>query len=129
MVDKHSPCKGFKCSRCCTDTEMTLSLEDVERIEEMGHKGFFKGVDGYLCLVNVDNICFFLKNGLCSIYEHRPLGCRLYPVIYDEEGECAILDDFCPHTEHFQVEDWKEGVLAKAIALEDKERSKRLREG
>jgi Fe-S-cluster containining protein len=26
-----------------------------------------------------NNKCIFLKNGRCSIYENRPLDCRLYP--------------------------------------------------
>ena len=129
MDDLYSPCRDYQCSMCCTETEMTLSLEDVEHIEERGHKGFYRETDGYLCLVNIDKNCFFLKNGLCSIYEYRPLGCKLYPVIYDEETECALLDDFCSHGERFQVEDWKEEVLAKAIAMEDRERTERLHKG
>lgn len=108
---------------------MTLSLEDIECIRERGQKGFFREVDGYLCLVNVNGTCIFLKNGLCSIYDYRPLGCKMYPVIYDEEGKCAILDDFCPYKEYFEMQDWKKDVLAEAIAEEDRERSERLREG
>jgi Fe-S-cluster containining protein len=31
----------------------------------------------------------------CSVYRFRPLGCRIYPVIYSE-GDGVIVDDLCP---------------------------------
>ena len=39
--------------------------------------------------------------GICSVYESRPLGCKTYPVILNEE-DLAILDDLCPHTGEFE---------------------------
>ena len=38
--------------------------------------------------------------GVCSVYDSRPLGCRTYPVILDE-NDLAILDELCPHTSEF----------------------------
>jgi Fe-S-cluster containining protein len=38
--------------------------------------------------------------GICSVYDSRPLGCKTYPVILNEE-DLAILDDLCPYTESF----------------------------
>lgn len=42
--------------------------------------------------------------GVCSVYDSRPLGCRTYPVILNEE-DLAILDDLCPHTVEFDEPD------------------------
>ena len=44
----------------------------------------------------------FLKQGKCSIYEHRPIGCRLYPVIIDIETFEPIIDEECPNSRYFQ---------------------------
>jgi len=38
--------------------------------------------------------------GVCSVYDSRPLGCRTYPVVLDE-NDLAILDDLCPNTDLF----------------------------
>ena len=121
-----SPCDRYACSKCCYETEMTLSEEDIRVILEKGHLEFTRLVDGYRCLVNVDGACFFLENGRCSIYEYRPLGCRLYPVIFDEEQNCAIMDDFCPYGDMFRIEPWHQETLARAIATEDRERLRRI---
>jgi Fe-S-cluster containining protein len=34
----------------------------------------------------VDGSCVFLRNGLCSIYEARPLICRFYPFQLQNRG-------------------------------------------
>ncbi|MCK4896020.1 MAG: YkgJ family cysteine cluster protein, partial [Candidatus Heimdallarchaeota archaeon] len=74
-----------ECYQCCLDTEMTLSEEDITRIEKLGYKieEFLEEKDGFMALRNIDNHCIFLKNKMCSIYEIRPQGCRFYPLIYD----------------------------------------------
>ncbi len=91
-------CLEVRCCKCCYETEMPLSEKDVKRIEKLGYSrdDFSIVVDGVRVLRNVDGHCYFLKDGVCSIYEHRPLGCRFYPVIYDVERRKATVHDFCP---------------------------------
>lgn len=76
---------------------MPLTLEDIERIRSLGYKleEFAEFRDGYWRLKNIDGHCVFLRNGRCSIYEHRPEGCRYYPVI-EEDGGCTIDLEVCP---------------------------------
>lgn len=38
--------------------------------------------------------------GMCSVYEVRPQGCRTYPNVLNEQDE-AVLDDGCPHRAQF----------------------------
>ena len=89
-----------KCGRCCVETEMILTSEDVERISKLGYDpAQFVRVDevGFKRLVNVGGVCFFYdpKRSRCRIYKHRPLGCRIYPVVY-EVGVGPIIDPLCP---------------------------------
>lgn len=81
---------------------MILSIEDIEKIMSIGYdKDFFVEYrDGYYRLKNVDNHCVFLdiKTGKCKIYRYRPMGCRIYPVIYDF-NEGFKLDEECPAIE------------------------------
>ena len=91
-------CAEINCFECCKETEMQLSEEDVRRIEKLGYSRdeFSVEVDGVRVLKNVNGQCYFLKDGRCSIYSHRPKGCRFYPVIYDVERGKAVVHDFCP---------------------------------
>ena len=98
------------CHLCCLETEMILTESDVKRLESLGYdrKEFSEFRDGFLRIKNIDGKCYFLKDGKCSIYEHRPLGCRAYPVIYDlDKGEC-VLDEYCPAIHTIDEQEFKE---------------------
>jgi uncharacterized protein len=87
------------CGVCCTETEMLLCKRDIKRLENKGFsQNQFVSYDeqGYATLKNRDGYCVFydLKNRRCSVYEDRPSGCRVYPVILDEDTG-IILDDIC----------------------------------
>jgi uncharacterized protein len=87
------------CGVCCTETEMLLSKEDIERLKNEGYqKSEFVYFDkkGYATLKNHRGYCVFYdrKNRKCGEYTSRPAGCRVYPVIVDEE-KGIIVDDIC----------------------------------
>jgi len=87
------------CGVCCTETEMLLSEKDIARLEK---KGFSKtrfvkyGSQGYAQLRNRHGYCVFYdpEKRQCNVYADRPSGCRVYPVILDEE-KGVVLDDIC----------------------------------
>ena len=79
---------------------MPLTEEDIERIESLGYRRedfVVVGDDGIPRLRNVDGHCVFLdvKTGRCKIYPYRPLGCRLYPLVY-VPGVGVTVDPECP---------------------------------
>lgn len=87
------------CGVCCTETEMLLSKKDIKRLEERGYKqSKFVRYDklGYATLKNRDGYCIFYDQTKqrCSEYANRPSGCRVYPVIVDEE-KGIVLDSIC----------------------------------
>ncbi len=84
---------------------MPLSERDLKRIEKLGfdRDEFSIVVDGVRVLRNVNGHCFFLENGRCSIYKHRPEGCKFYPVIYDVERKRAVVHDFCPLAKEISI--------------------------
>jgi Fe-S-cluster containining protein len=90
----------LRCGVCCKETEMLLSTKDIERLEKKGYtRNFFVefDIDGYATLKNQHGYCFFYdqEKRRCKVRAHRPLGCRIYPVIYDE-NKGIILDSICP---------------------------------
>ncbi len=87
------------CGVCCTETEMLLSKKDIKRLADRGYseRQFVRyDKQGYATLKNRDGYCVFydLTNRRCSEYENRPSGCRVYPVIVDEE-KGIVLDSIC----------------------------------
>jgi Fe-S-cluster containining protein len=88
------------CGICCEKTEMLLSRADILLLERAGYarEKFVRfNKEGFAQLRNSRGFCVFYQTGkhLCDVYRHRPLGCRIYPVIYSEE-EGIIVDDLCP---------------------------------
>ena len=87
------------CGKCCERTEMELSSHDIRRLEGAGyHRDQFSVLDNHVIrLMNVDGWCYFYSfaERKCRVYRNRPLGCRLYPVVYSVD-EGAMVDGLCP---------------------------------
>jgi Fe-S-cluster containining protein len=99
------PCAKHQCVLCCVKTEMPLSHSDMERISKLGYnvKDFaVKSRNGWQ-LKNRFGRCVFLSSSGCIIYAHRPEGCKLYPLVFDEESRQNVKDDICPHRKEFRV--------------------------
>lgn len=87
------------CGMCCQETDMLLSTQDISRLESEGYnKAAFVRFDkdGYALLRNYQGHCvfYFEKTHSCKVYSFRPSGCRVYPVIYDDETG-VIVDKIC----------------------------------
>ena len=101
--------KCENCGKCCLETEMIISSEDIElikknSIDNIGEGDFvFKNINEHYQLKNIEGHCKFLDHlsKKCKIYEFRPQGCRFYPLIYDINKKKCILDEDCPRTNLF----------------------------
>ena len=120
-----------RCGECCRETEMLLSNEDIERFEKKGYnRNEFARFDreGYAILRNKDGNCFFfdIARETCKERTIRPYGCRVYPVVFDEDHG-IIVDEFCPARKTFS-EGEKERIgkhvlkFLKKIDVEAKDR-------
>jgi Fe-S-cluster containining protein len=99
------------CGICCTETEMLLTLKDIKRLENKGFsRNYFAEIDkeGYAVLKNQNGYCVFynLKTRLCSVYDERPSGCRIYPVVLDEE-KGIVFDEICDSCKSITVKEKK----------------------
>jgi len=76
---------------------MPLSGDDIKKMAMLGLRpeGFSSRRAGVTYLRNVKHRCVFLsEDSRCRVYSSRPLGCRLYPIIYDELRG-VMLDKAC----------------------------------
>ncbi len=90
---------------------MPLFPEDIRRITAAGYRleefAVFDREAKIWRLRNVNGHCYFLDpdTGRCKIYDIRPMGCRLYPVVINPEtGTCAIDTEVCPYRHEFSPE-------------------------
>ena len=85
-IEQHETVRNLcRCGRCCQALIIEVTLRDVERepkIKECGPlKGFTGEIEGFLLNdKSNDYACRFFDPStlLCTIYETRPLCCRLF---------------------------------------------------
>jgi len=75
-------------------------MTDIKRLKKLGYsleEFSFHDKKGFTRLKNRKGYCVFFDSneGKCKIYENRPLGCCIFPVIFSEE-EGIVVDDICP---------------------------------
>jgi uncharacterized protein len=103
------------CGKCCFETEMQLSLEDLGRIAHNNpfnyskeDFAFFNEESKHWQIKTKPNDpnkpCIFLKISKdstyeCSIYSFRPKGCQIYPLVFDLDENKCIFDKYCPKPE------------------------------
>ena len=84
---------------------MILSKDDVRRIVSLGFRkdSFAVEFRGFEMLRNNKGRCIFHDGEQCTIYPNRPSGCRLYPVIFDEDLNQPVMDRLCPYGAEFPL--------------------------
>jgi len=105
---------------------MLLSEEDITRLTKRGYsRDFFVRIDreGYAYLRNRQGCCVFYKpqERRCAAYAFRPFGCRIYPVIYDEENG-VVVDSICQAQETVTAQDKRRRGKRVQILLEEIDR-------
>lgn len=121
------------CGECCIETEMLLSRADIKRLENKGcsmHDFVHCDREGYSRLRNHQGRCVFYDADThhCTVYRRRPLGCRLYPVIHDED-KGIVTDRLCPRQDTIsKVELARKGkaVMKLLARIDDEAKTMRL---
>ena len=119
---------GFRdCHQCCLETEMILTQEDLSRIENLGYdrKEFClpqEEADGFWQLRNVSSPfgdkCYFLSDeGECTIYDSRPEGCSLYPLILNLDTNEEMIDEDCREKEWFGKQTYYQSQIISINSL------------
>jgi len=106
---------------------MVLTNQDIQTIEKLGYKTdfFVADIKSWFQLKNTKGRCVFHNGTICVIYDHRPEGCRLYPVVYQKDDDKAILDNDCPQRHCFIITKEKSQQLLILIQTLEDERAER----
>lgn len=122
-------CLETNCTQCCIKTNMVLTTNDIQTIEKLGYETdfFVSERNGWLQLKNKKGRCVFHNGTVCTIYDQRPEGCALYPVVYDTDDGWVILDSECPQKHCFPLSKTKEQKIRTLVHHLEKERRERMR--
>lgn len=124
------PCRRHRCAQCCIGTQMSLTQQDIRQIIKAGYQpsSFIIHDEREWRLTNQQEHgpCVFLENKKCQIYENRPAGCRIYPLVFNETLIQAVVDVLCPFSNEFQITDVDRGNLFALIKQLDNESQQNL---
>ena len=105
LLSSGIPCTIHNCVKCCIETRMPLSRFDIDKIMRQGYKfkDFVVKRRRERFLKNSKDRCVFLGDNGCTIYSFRPEGCRLYPLVYNENNRKVVIHDLCSYGHEFKV--------------------------
>lgn len=83
-------------AHCCKYGGAIATELEVQAVVESGYANHFEMVADNVFITRWGDkgVCPYLVESECSIYEVRPLRCRVYPVIQVSSGEILVAD--CP---------------------------------
>ena len=91
----HFQCLKDRCHKCCSNLGSPVATPtEAEKI----NPDLIQKAEYGMFIKSHDSVCCLLKDGLCSIYENRPRGCREYPW-YNIDGR-LYCDAGCPGIKH-----------------------------
>ena len=124
------PCRKHRCTLCCIDTQMSLTDQDITQIITAGYppSAFIIHKEGEWRLANQqeNGPCVFLNDEKCQIYDNRPTGCRIYPLVFNETKRQAVIDSLCPFSDEFQITDVDRENLCTLIKQLDNESEQKV---
>lgn len=107
MADAETVCAETCGARCCHGHAF-LTQRDERRLRAAGHSDFAVAAgDARVLDTDEDGRCLFLgPDDRCTVYEDRPLDCRLFPfgVVLDEAaGEIRVVLVDCPLSREYDT--------------------------
>lgn len=114
LISPVSACKKG-CSHCCYQA-VTIFDWEADRIAKFSKRKRteFAGLRDKSVLGARDKsielytgkVCLFLADGRCSIYEVRPIACRLHLNLGDDPAVCDIITDPEGDVPYFNFQEW-----------------------
>lgn len=87
----------FKCERCaycCSNAGIDLSPDEAVEMLRLKGKTYFDMLDTSAVRDRLKAPCGLLDGNLCSVYEKRPMSCKVYPFAWIQRGLLVLYQ--CP---------------------------------
>ncbi len=82
------------CASCCRNADIDLSPDEAVEILRLKGRAYFDMLDINAVRDRLKAPCGLLKGNLCSVYEKRPVSCKVYPFAWVQPGLLLLYQ--CP---------------------------------
>ena len=82
------------CASCCRNADIDLSPYEAVEILRLKGRAYFDMLDINAVRDRLKAPCGLLEGDLCSVYEKRPMSCRVYPFAWAQRGLLVLYQ--CP---------------------------------
>jgi len=115
ILNLNEYCKN--CDQFCCKGMPRISKNEAQKIVKESGRDYFKEEKlGYYVPKTENGYCKYLAKGKCSIQEHKPVDCLIYPIdpVFENDGKISFLiETKCPAakylTDDFVAEAKKHG--------------------
>lgn len=94
IVDILPHFKCERCASCCRNAGIDLSPDEAVEILKLKGRAYFDMIDVSVIRDRLKAPCGLLEGNLCSVYEKRPVSCRVYPFAWAQGGLLLLYQ--CP---------------------------------
>ena len=82
--------KCDQCASCCRNADIDLSPGEAVEILRLKGRAYFDMLDINAVRDRLKAPCGLLEGNQCSVYEKRPMSCRVYPFAWVQRGPLLI---------------------------------------
>ncbi len=82
------------CAACCGNAGIDLSPDEAVKILRLKGRAYFDMLDINTIRDRLKAPCGLQKGNLCSVYENRPMSCKIYPFVWVQRGLFLLYQ--CP---------------------------------
>jgi Fe-S-cluster containining protein len=82
------------CASCCRNAGIDLSPDEAVEILRLKGRAYFDMLDINAVRDRLKAPCGLLEGNLCSVYEKRPMSCKVYPFAWVQPGLLLLYQ--CP---------------------------------
>lgn len=82
------------CAACCRNAGIDLSPDEAVEILRLKGRAYFDMLDINAVRDRLKAPCGLLEGNLCSVYEKRPMSCKVYPFAWVQPGLLLLYQ--CP---------------------------------
>ncbi len=83
-----------RCNSCCRNAGIDLSPDEAVEMLRLKGRAYFDMLDINAIRDRLKAPCGVLEGNLCSVYEKRPMSCRVYPFAWAQRGLLLLYQ--CP---------------------------------
>lgn len=124
----------FACGECCRWFFVSLRPDEAIRISSIYGRDKIEVIHGKTIIRRIGDSCVFLWGNLCLLGDEKPIACKLWPIVFMEEGDAEsyfdgyhiYFDDRCPGVQRGRPSERLYMTIIEAIRLKEGQKIRQI---